>query len=432
MLTFSLNLTKVLQELKEQKIDLYAFVNELCDRIEENESYVHALVPEQNRRERLLKDAVQLEKRFPDKEKRPPLFGLPVGVKDNIRVDGFPTKAGSQLPEQLFSGDEAACVTLLKEAGALIIGKTAMTEFAFFEPASTTNPHNVEHTPGGSSSGSAAGVAAGFFALALGTQTIGSVIRPAAFCGVVGFKPTFDRISTNGSIYFSRSVDHIGLFSQDLEGMKIAASVVCQDWDEKKASTAKTIPVIGVPEGPYLGQMSLESLVQFESNVTDLERSGYTVKRVPVFEEIDVINRLQRELTLYELAKEHSEWIIEYGPLYSPFTSESIATGKQISASTVAKAKDMARNLRSDLHNIMDENGIDIWVCPSALGTAPKGLHTTGDPVMNVPWTFTGMPAINIPVGTGEYNLPLGLQFVARYGDDERLLACTEGMKWVK
>lgn len=428
MSSIKFNLREILQDLQQQKIDLHTLINELCDHIEEHEPSIHALVPESDRRSRLLNEAEELVNRFPDPNKRPPLFGLPVGVKDIIRVDGFPTKAGSKLPEELFEGKEAVSVTLLKEVGALIIGKTETTEFAFFEPGPTANPHNINHTPGGSSSGSAAGVAAGFFTLAFGTQTIGSVIRPAAFCGVVGFKPTLDRISTNGLLYFSRSIDHIGLFSQNMEEMEISASVVCQGWDDQKVSSVSGRPILGVPEGPYLKQMPAEGLAQFEAYLKQLEEDGYVIKRVPVFENIERINRLHNEWILYELANEHREWFDDNVSLYRPFTRESILKGQKVAKETADEAKKAAHELRLHLHKVMDENKIDLWVCPPALGTAPKGLHATGDPIMNLPWTNTGMPSISLPVGVGENGLPLGLQFVAQFGYDEQLLAWAKGL----
>lgn len=428
MLTNKCNLSEISQDLQQQKIDLDTLVNELCDRIEENEPNIHALIPESDRRTRLLKEAKELESHFPDPNNRPPLFGIPVAIKDIIRANGFPTRAGSQLPEELFEGPEAASVALLKEAGVLIVGKTETTEFAFFAPAPTANPYNVKHTPGGSSSGSAAGVAAGFFTLALGTQTIGSVIRPAAFCGVVGFKPTFDRIPTNGLVYFSRSIDQIGLFSQDVEGMEIAASVLCQGWDAQKVANVSETPILGVPVGAYLKQMPAEGLAQFETYLKQLEQAGYIIKRVPVFEDIERINRLHNQWILYELADEHREWFDDYASLYRPFTRESILKGQRVTKEIVDEAKKAAAALRLRLHRVMEENNLDIWVCPPAFGTAPKGLHATGDPIMNLPWTNTGMPSINLPVGVGENNLPLGLQFVSRYENDEQLIAWAKGL----
>ena len=161
----------------------------------------------------------------------------------------------------------------LRDAGALIAGKTVTTEFAYFEPGPTRNPHNLSHTPGGSSSGSAAAVAAGMVPLALGTQTIGSVIRPAAFCGVVGFKPTLQRIPTAGVLYFSRTLDQIGLFTQDVAGMEAAASVLCEEWEDVRLSE-DDIPVLGVADGPYLRQASQEALAAFKQQLQRLEETG--------------------------------------------------------------------------------------------------------------------------------------------------------------
>ncbi|MDQ3007957.1 MAG: amidase, partial [Chloroflexota bacterium] len=187
-------------------------------------------IPEEDRFGRLHEDAETLVLSYPDLITRPSLFGALVGVKDIFHVEGFVTQAGSRLLSGLLQGTEAKSVTRLKEAGALIFGKTVTTEFAYFFPGPTRNPHNPEHTPGGSSSGSAAAVAAGFCHMALGTQTIGSIIRPAAFCGVVGFKPTYDRISREGVIPLSPSLDHIGFFTSDVETAKHAAAVLIGDW----------------------------------------------------------------------------------------------------------------------------------------------------------------------------------------------------------
>src|SRR5436305_8436203 len=194
-------------------LPLSRYINALCDRIEGRDAEIQALLPEPGRRERLLREAAALEARYPVPAERPPLFGIPVGVKDIFHVDGFVTLAGSELPPELFAGPEAAAVTRLREAGALILGKTATTEFAFLAPASTRNPRNPAHTPGGSSSGSAAAVAAGFCPLALGTQTVGSSIRPAAFCGVAGYVASRGRVSLDGILPFSPSLDQFGMFA---------------------------------------------------------------------------------------------------------------------------------------------------------------------------------------------------------------------------
>src|SRR5579863_5430615 len=244
MLIHTAPLAETAAMLRSGQLDLLAYIDEICNWIDVAEPELHALLPEKDRRQRLMREAKVLQERFPKPSQRPPLYGIPVGVKDVFRVDGFPTRAGSQLPAELFAGAEASCVRTLRNAGTIMLGKTISTEFAWIEPGPTRNPHHPGHTPGGSSSGSAAAVAAGYCPLALGTQTIGSTIRPAAFCGIVGFKPSYGRIPTDGLILFSESVDTIGLFTQDVAGMVVAASLLCNNWRPTELIKNDTLPVI--------------------------------------------------------------------------------------------------------------------------------------------------------------------------------------------
>ncbi len=411
------------QALRSGTREVREYLNELCDRIEANEPAIQAFVPEENRRERLVKEADDLNDRFPDPHYRPPLYGIPVGVKDIFRADGFPTQAGSKLPPFLFEGREAVCVSLLKEAGALIAGKTVTTEFAYFEPGPTRNPYNTEHTPGGSSSGSAAGVAGGFFPLAIGTQTIGSVIRPAAFCGILGFKPSFGRIPTEGVLMFSPSADHIGLFTQDIEGMELAASIVCKEWNSKCSSEATPFPVLGVPEGQYLEQAAQQGFNAFERQVRHLDQAGYTVKRVPMFDDIEAITLRHKQMVAAEFAKEHADWFDQYCDLYRPRTIQLLLNGRQVSGEALETARSGRLALRKQLEDVMQAEEIDIWISPAAKGEAPRGIHATGDPIMNLPWTYAGLPTLTILAGFSEHGLPFGLQCSAACMQDEQLLA---------
>lgn len=225
------------------------YLAELARYFLECEPRVLAFLPEQDRFERLHREAEILLEKYPDPSLRPPLFGVPVGIKDIFQVDGFETRAGSRLPPNEFKGREGSCIARLKKAGALILGKTVTCEFAYRAPGPTRNPHDPEHTPGGSSSGSAAAVAARLCPLALGTQTIGSTNRPAAYCGILGFKPSYGRIALDGVIPLAPSADHAGLFAIDMETMALAASLIIPDW---RAFQKARRPVLAVPEGPYL------------------------------------------------------------------------------------------------------------------------------------------------------------------------------------
>src|SRR5688572_1972244 len=244
-------LAPLAEALRTGQCDLQDYLNKLEAQFEAENERILAFLPEEGRFQRLQREVQELETRYPDPESRPPLYGVPIGVKDIFHVDGFPTQAGSKLPAELLAGREARSVRQLKGAGALILGKTVTTEFAYFGPGPTRNPCNVEHTPGGSSSGSAAAVASGLCPLALGTQTVGSIIRPAAFCGVIGFKPSRGRISTAGVIPLSPTLDHVGFFTQDVAGAELAASVLCEGWRHISLSPRRGL-VLGIPRGAYL------------------------------------------------------------------------------------------------------------------------------------------------------------------------------------
>lgn len=414
-------LAETVRQLQNGQENLMTYLGRMEQRIAAVNPHVEALLPEPGRFTRLGQEAQALQAQYPTPAQRPPLYGALVGIKDILRVDGFPTHAGSKLPPERLAGAEAVCVRQLRAAGALIAGKTVTTEFAYFEPGPTRNPHNLNHTPGGSSSGSAAAVAAGLCQLALGTQTIGSVIRPAAFCGVVGFKPSFDRIATDGLLYFSRTVDHIGLFTQDVAGMQLAASVLCRDWQTK--TPAHPLPRLGVPVGPYLAQTEPAALAIFQRQVASLSAAGYSVKTVPMFADIQALNLLHRRLAFAEFAQEHAQLYADFAARYRPRTVEIIEIGKSVELSELTRARANCLTLRLAIETTMAENDIDLWLCPPAPGSAPVGIHATGNPDMNLPWTHAGLPAITIPAGEAANSLPLGLQLVAGFGADEALLA---------
>ncbi|HLO31147.1 MAG TPA: amidase [Anaerolineales bacterium] len=395
----------------------------------EREPSVLAFVPETNRFERLHKEAEALVSRFPDPKKRPPLFGMLVGVKDNIHVDGFITQAGTRLPSAELQGSEAESITKLKNAGALILGKTVTTEFAFFEPGPTRNPYNPEHTPGGSSSGSAAAVGAGLCPLALGTQTIGSVIRPAAYCGAVAFKSTYDRVSRIGVIPLSPSLDHVGIFAQDVFSAKRAASTLCKDWNETSLLNRK--PTLGIPEGPYLESASDQALTHFNASCDSLSDAGYELRRLRVLENIQEVRARHDLIMAADAARVHQKWFEKYESLYSSKLTELIRRGQLISDSQLQDALNARDRFQAEMTQAMNENDIDLWVSPPSTGPAPKGLDNTGDPAMNLPWTQIGFPAMNIPVEKGLDGLPIGLQVIGKWYRDEELLAWAEDMEKV-
>jgi len=413
-------LAETVVALRDGQMDLHSHIDAVCDRIEQVDPVIEALLAEPDRRGRLHREASALAAAYPESTGRPSLYGALLAVKDIFHVDGFITRAGTAVPPELFAGPEAACVMRLRLAGALVVGKAVTTEFAYFEPGPTRNPHALGHTPGGSSSGSAAAVAAGLAPLALGTQTIGSVIRPAAFCGVVGFKASLGRIDPSGLVFFSRTLDQVGLFTQDVAGMALAAAAVCREWRDLPAPGR--LPVLGVPVGPYLEQAEPAALRAFWQQMGRLAAAGVVVREVPALADIEALNSLHRRLVFAEFAQEHAEIYARHAALYRPRTAEIVEIGKRISTDELAALRGNITLLRQELENLMDDAGIDLWACPAARGPAPEGLHATGDPNMNLPWTHAGLPSITLPAGRAAKGLPLGLQLVAAFDRDEQLL----------
>jgi Asp-tRNA(Asn)/Glu-tRNA(Gln) amidotransferase A subunit family amidase len=410
----------LVEDLRSGQLLLPDFLAQIEARFTQHEPSILAFLPEEDRFTRLHEEAESLVLSYPDLIKRPLLFGALAGVKDIFHVEGFTTQAGSRLPSDLLQGEEAKSVTRLKEAGALIFGKTVTTEFAYFSPGPTRNPYDQRHTPGGSSSGSAAAVAAGFCHLALGTQTIGSIIRPASFCGVVGLKPNYDRISRDGVIPLSPSLDHVGFFVPDVESAIDAARVLYRDWAEPVEPLKK--PRLGIPDGPYLESVSPEGLAHFENVCRLLENAGYELQHIQVMSDFAEIRARHDTIMSAEAAQVHSDWFREYEDLYSAKFTELIRRGQQISGDQLQEAFSARDNFRSEIRRIFLDHNIDLWICPSTVGAAPRGLESTGDPVMNLPWTQAGLPAINLPAGKNQEGLPMGLQVVGNWYKDESLL----------
>ncbi len=420
-----LNLPTLAELLRTGAMQVAEYLAELKTRFAKREPEVLAFVPEPGRWERLAEDTEGLYARWPEPTARPALFGVPVAIKDIFQVEGLPTRAGSQLPPEVLAGPQAEAVARLKAAGALIFGKSVTTEFAYFGPGPTRNPHAPAHTPGGSSSGSAAAVGAGLVPLALGTQTIGSIIRPASFCGVVGYKPSYERVSRVGVIPLSPSLDHIGLFATDVAGVALAARVLWADGPEADApaSMGERLPSLGVPTGPYLEQAGPIMAAHFEGVLARLAEAGCAVQHVPALPDFAEIADRHRAIVAAEAARVHAVWYAEFGQRYHPKTRELIERGQAISDDALAvMVADRAR-LRADLEQLRQAHAIDLWIAPSAPGPAPYGLESTGDPIMNLPWSFAGLPALNLPTGFTPDALALGTQLVGGWWQDAALLA---------
>ncbi len=423
MTTAAVPLLPTVNALRSGELDLLDTIDQALARVAAQENQLQALVPEPDRAARLRQAARDLQARYPDPASRPPLYGALLGVKDIFRTDGFPTRAGSAVPPEALAGAEASSVRRLRAAGALVLGKTVTAEFAFADPGPTRNPHNLAHTPGGSSSGSAAGVAAGYFPLATGTQTIGSVIRPASYCGVVGFKPSYGRIATDGVLPVSTALDHVGLFTQDVLGLELAASLLVDGWQSLPAAADLSLPVLAIPVGAYLDLAEPEARAVFADQIALLEAAGYTVKQIPIFDDMATIADQTRRLMAFEMAQAHADLYPRFGDLYRPRTLSLVQQGQAVTDEQHAADLAMQRDARATLLSIMRDQGIDLWIAPGATGAAPEGIKSTGNSALNLIWTLAGLPTVALPTSArSAAGLPYGVQISGASMSDERVI----------
>jgi Asp-tRNA(Asn)/Glu-tRNA(Gln) amidotransferase A subunit family amidase len=419
----------------------------LAERVATLDAPLAAFVGEtaDQRLDRLTREATALVARHPDPATRPALFGLPFAVKDAYRTAGLPMRVGTRLDPAFcatlaFAGDparpavdptgtEADAVALLRAAGGLVLGLAVSTELTFFAPGPTRNPWRHDHTPGGSSSGSAAAVGAGLCPLALGTQTIGSIVRPAAFCGAVGWKPTYERISRRGLVPLSPATDHVGVIVADVATAVEAAAALCPDWrglprgrTDRSADRRLDRPVLGVPRGPFLEAAGAIARDHLAAVVARLEAAGWEVREAPTLADFPAVAARHRRLLAGEVARIHP-WIATHRGALDPRTVGLWELGQTVDDAELAALRAARSTLRAALAADAARSGIDLWLTPAAPGPAPAGLDATGDPAMNLPWTQAGLPAVGIPAGFSADGLPLGVQLVGAHGTDEELLA---------
>lgn len=351
-----------------------------------------------------------------------PLHGLPIGVKDILLTRGIPTRMGSRIYERYIPDHSAEVVDRLEAAGAFTLGKTVTTEFAFMVPNKTHNPWNPDHTPGGSSSGSAAAVACGMVAAALATQTNGSVIRPAAFCGVVGYKPGVSVLSAEGVLPFSPTLDQPGVMARSVEDAAfLAAHIAHSRW-------ALSAHIHALPNPPELlacrtPAWHLATAAQRARYDLDIERcraAGAVVEEremPPLFNES---HRVHRCIMLYEAARAARQVRAHYRNLVSDFLNKALDEGEGITDVEYRSALEKRLAMKRLFSGLMEEH--DAILTPPAPGEAPT-METTGDPGLCTLWTLLGVPAITIPTGTGPHGLPLGLQIIGNPGESNHLLA---------
>ncbi|MEE2681107.1 MAG: amidase [Planctomycetota bacterium] len=395
-------------------------IDRLEERFGEWEPRIHAFVEEPRRFERLRGEARELADRFPDPSTRPPLFGLLLGVKDIFNVEGLETRAGSTLPAEEFAGPEAPCVTALREAGALVVGKTVTTEFAFLANGPTRNPHDLEHTPGGSSSGSAAAVAAGLCDAALGTQTVGSLMRPAAFCGINAMKPSKGRIDDRGIVALAPTLDHVGCLGGNLEVTEAVIGTMVADWTPVESVKR---PTLGLPSEDYLRHAEDSARTHFGMVCTLLESMGFTLIETDALAAFESLHEAHMDLCAIEAAEVHRDWRSRYEQEYDPRTIALLDRAEEVDESRRTIALKHPGQLRTQLAEHREQHGIDLWIAPGATGPAPLGIESTGSGLLNGPWTGAGLPTVSLPAGRTADGLPMGVQVIGGFNRDEATLA---------
>jgi amidase len=349
-----------------------------------------------------------------------PLGGLPVGIKDIMDTADMPTEYGSPIYAGHRPPADAACVARLRAAGAVILGKTVTTEFATSHPGKTRNPIAPTRTPGGSSSGSAAAVADGMVPAALGTQTMGSVIRPAAYCGIVGFKPSFGLISRAGVKPQAESIDTIGIMARRVDDVTPVAAVLMGRPRDALAATMSRPPRIGLYRGPDWTKVEPPAEAALEEAARRLAQAGAAVAEMPDAPILREALDAHLGIVVYELAGSLAhEWRAHRAQL-SPILAGLIEAGQAYSFERYVAAQAVAERARAWIARALAD--VDAWLTVSAPGEAPEGLDNTGDPVMNRLWSLLHGPVVTLPAGRGPNGLPLGVSLVGRYRDDAALL----------
>jgi Asp-tRNA(Asn)/Glu-tRNA(Gln) amidotransferase A subunit family amidase len=403
------------------------------DRIDGADKEIRAFVHVD--REHVLAQARALDERRAQGAPTGPLHGVPVAIKDIIDTADFPTELGSPLGAGRRPWRDATVVARLRAAGAVIIGKAVTTEFAYYHPGPTRNPHDHARTPGGSSSGSAAAVAARMVPLALGSQTNGSTIRPAAFCGVFAVKPSYGLVSRAGMLTLSRKLDHVGAFARSLADLALVLDVIAgpdpadpdtqpfaaADFRAVQAEPPPLPPRFAFVRTPVWHKVEPDTKVAFDELATAL---GASVSSVDLPESFAEAWEVHRTIMAAGMAHNLAPLVARGQP--SETMRELLAHGRAITAVDYFAAIAKAERYAASLADIFDEH--DAILTPAAAGVAPKGLGATGDPAFCTLWTLTGLPSLSLPLLAGEGGLPLGVQLVGSAGHDARLLRTAGGL----
>jgi len=426
-----LTVTEAASAIATGKLSSLQLVTSCLERIDALEGKIQAWVLVD--KEGALRAARRLDRELRQGQRRGSLHGIPVGIKDIFYTAGLPTEAGSPFWSGFVPSYDAATVVRLKEAGAIILGKTHTTEFAYRDPAPTRNPWNTAHTPGGSSSGSGAGVAAGMCLAALGSQTLGSVLRPAAYNGVVGFKPHHGRISTYGVVPLSWTLDHVGILARTVADTALVFQTIAghdpRDYYSLDAPVPDCLVHLESQKAPRLGLVRQYFFEHADEEMRDhtekvveyLRQAGAKVEEVVLPPSFATVPDTGNSIIAAEAATCHQEMFAEHKEQYGPGIRKLIEDGLAIQVTEYVKALQARLQQRAEIEPLLHQ--VDALLTPGVPGAAPRGLSSTGSPVMQAPWTIIGVPSISLPTGLSQDGLPLAIQLAGSPLAEDRLLA---------
>jgi aspartyl-tRNA(Asn)/glutamyl-tRNA(Gln) amidotransferase subunit A len=408
--------------LREGRVTCVEILNNCLEQVNEWEPKVHAWVVLD--RDGALEQARALDDELKAAKDRGPLHGIPIGIKDIIDVKGLPTACGAKRWANRIASQDAEVVARLREAGAVIMGKTVTTPYAWIDPPVTRNPWNLERTPGGSSSGSAAAVACGMCFGAIGTQTGGSITRPASFCGVAGMKPSRFMVNSVGVSPFAPSLDHVGPIARTVEGLRVLFEAVR---DREAAESAIEHPPregsikLGRPRGFFDRRSDPVVRAAFDDALNALAHQGAHIVEFEDPVDFERILLDHRRVMAAEAAHVHSDWLDEFPDEYPPRIRSLVEEGRSLTALDYLRAEHRMHSTRWASMRVLNTQNLDAMITLATVSMAPDP-STTGDPAFNSPWSYSGLPTVSFPNGLSADGLPVAIQLIGRFVSDRDLL----------
>ncbi len=408
------SISELLDVIEKDEVDLETIIDSFYSRIEQSDPDIQAW-------QYLISKKEYLNQYYSNENfyKNSVLKGLPFAVKDVIDTAGIETRMGSKIHNNRVPNMDAAVVIAIKKAGGILMGKTVTTEFAFFKSGKTKNPHDPKHTPGGSSSGSAAAVAAHMTPFALGTQTAASVIRPAAYCGCIAYVASHSEFSLRNIQPLAQSLDSLGMFANDFSDLLLMRRIIQLRSDLDSKQMAKENLRIGVYSGDQLGEIEPEMQHAMKGFMSRVQRESITYVQLPEDIDIKALADHHYKIMAFEVAR-NLQYEFHTG-LMDEYITELIHTGLNMAHADYLEHLQSVENIKTDYENWMNRASIDLTIAPAAPGIAPLGLEKTGQPFMSRPWQVMGLPVTTFPMAH-QQNMPLGIQLVGKFHQDDELL----------